>query len=129
MSSAAIAAIGALSGTLIPARSAAATTVTDADILNFALNLEYLEAEFYLRAATGQGLAPGEIEGQGSLGAVTGGRKVPFKSSDIRRYAQEIAGDEHAHVKFLRAALGGAAVARPRINLDHSFNVAARAAA
>lgn len=85
MSSAAIAAIGALSGTLIPARSAAATTVTDADILNFALNLEYLEAEFYLRAATGQGLAPGKIEGQGSLGAITGGRKVP-------------------HVKFLRAA-------------------------
>ena len=104
MPSAAIAAIGALSGTLVPARSAAATTVTDADILNFALNLEYLEAEFYLRAATGQGLAPGEIEGQGSLGAITGGRKVPFKSSDIRRYAQEIAGDEHAHVKFLRAA-------------------------
>lgn len=128
LSTAGIAAIGALSGTLAAAGSATAATVTDADILNFALNLEYLEAEFYLRAATGRGLASGEIEGQGRLGAVSGGRKVPFKSSVVRTYAQEIAEDEHAHVKFLRAALGSAAVARPAIDLDRSFTLAARAA-
>ena len=59
----------------------------DVDILNFALNLEYLEAEFYLRAAFGTGLTSGQTSGQGSRGDVTGGRKVSFKSAAIREYA------------------------------------------
>jgi len=106
----------------------AESTITDADILNFALNLEYLEAEFYLRAAFGRGLDDRDTMGRGDRGSVTGGRKVNFDTKDVRLYAREIANDEEAHVKFLRSQLGDAAVARPQINLKRSFSQAARAA-
>ena len=108
--------------------TAEAATIDDPTILNFALNLEYLEAEFYLNAAFGKGLASGDIDGKGKQGGVTGGKKVVFETDLIRQYAEEIAGDELAHVKFLRSALGKSAVARPAINLKSSFTAAARAA-
>jgi len=62
----------------------------DAAILNFALNLEYLEAEFYLRASTGGGLAASDTYGLGVQGAVTGGRAVTFDTPAIQQYANEI---------------------------------------
>jgi Ferritin-like domain len=96
--------------------------------LNFALNLEYLEAEFYSRAVFGRGLPAALTTGRGTRGEVTGGRRVPFATPVVRQYAIEIARDEQAHVAFLRTQLGGAAVARPAINIESSFTVAARAA-
>lgn len=117
-----------------PARAARETekpagAPSDGAILNFALNLEYLEAEFYLRAVTGRGLDDGLTDGKGKRGGVTGGGEVPFKpGSLIGKYAKEIAADEESHVKFLRTALGGAAVSRPQIDLEASFTAAARAA-
>ncbi|WP_067499348.1 ferritin-like domain-containing protein [Actinoplanes sp. TFC3] len=114
----------------LAAQEEAAVTAAPSDgaVLNFALNLEYLEAEFYLHAVNGEGLASTFTSGKGTLGGVTGGRKVTFETAAVRQYAQEIANDERAHVNFLRGALGSAAVARPAINIRDSFTAAARAA-
>jgi len=100
--------------------------LTDTDVLNFALNLEYLEAEFYLRAATGSGLAAADAGS--SAGAVTGGVKVPNLSAAQQQILNEIAFDEQAHVQFLRSTLGSAAVSRPVIDFTNSFPTLATAA-
>ena len=107
---------------------AAAQTIGDPDILNFALNLEYIEAEYYLRAVTGQGLATADTTGTGTLGNVNGGAQVPFQSFAIQQYAQRLAVDEQTHVRFLRASLGAAAVARPAIDFVNAFTNLAIAA-
>lgn len=106
--------------------------VTDGDILNFALNLEYLEAQFYVFAVTGAGLPANQLTGTGTQGAATGGRKVNFTDPIVAAYAREIAKDEADHVKFLRGALGNSAVAQPTIDISSApngaFSNAARAA-
>jgi len=114
---------------------APAATLNDADVLNFALNLEYLEAQFYAYAAFGVGLNSSLLTGTGTQGSVTGGAQVPFQDTVVREYAREIAIDEVAHVAFLRTALGTAAVAQPAIDISAgtaaapgAFTAAARAA-
>jgi len=110
----------------------AQTAVSDADILNFALNLEYLEAQFYVFAVTGAGLSNDLLTGTGTRGEATGGRAVPFQDTLVQQYAREIANDEREHVRFLRTALGGATVAQPAIDIsanpNGAFSNAARAA-
>ena len=114
----------ALAPSLVAAQDA--SPELDAKILNFALNLEYLEAEYYLRAVQGRGLEDAELGDD--PGEVTGGSEVPFQTERLREFAAEIARDEAAHVRFLRFALGSAAVSRPAINFSDAFTGAARAA-
>jgi hypothetical protein len=120
-------------------KASAQTTLTDTDYLNFALNLEYLEAEFYTLASTGQTIDQIGI-GIGAGTAATGGGtvtvkptgpascKVPFTIAAVSSYATEIASEEQKHVTFLRGALGASAVAQPNLDLYNSFNAAAAAA-
>jgi hypothetical protein len=100
-----------------------APAVTDVDILNFALNLEYLETEFYLRAATGTGLSA--ADGGGAAVTVKSNSKVTFTSSFTQQLSYELAQTELQHVRAIRAtitALGGTPVAAPAFNYTDGFN-------
>jgi Ferritin-like domain len=105
-----------------------ANAISDATVLNFALNLEYLEAEFYSYAVYGHGLPDSLTYGTGNRGPVDGGREVHFKTRAVGQFAKEVARDEYDHVAFLRTALANSAVARPKINIATSFTAAATAA-
>jgi len=124
-------ALGGVLASCAPSLTEAQNTDQDLAILNFALNLEYLEAEFYLRATTGQGLPPEDLGAYPGPVTVPSQTRVNFTNPDFQGYAEDIARDEKHHVEFLRAAikeLGGTPVDRPAIDLVNSFNAAAQAA-
>ena len=118
----------ALPGTALAGVAKLQSPNIDFDILNFALNLEYLEAEFYSYAVYGHGLDPSLFTGtNGSSsaavtpGVTTGGKKVSFGDAKLASVAAEIAQDELNHVVFLRngiTAFGGNFIAKPTINLN-----------
>ena len=102
--------------------------IEEVDILNFALSLEYLEAEFYTYATTGKSITSFGVSTKGTTngtnpangGTTKGGARVNFSDEEpiLHDIASQIAADERAHVVLLRGALGSSAVAMPNIDLS-----------
>jgi len=110
-----------------PRRAFAQATIGDPDILNFALNLEYLEAQFYTLATQGVTIDKVGVPIIGGSGAAGGtvtvkptSTVVPFTTPLLQQYAMETATEEVNHVLFLQKALGTAYVAMPNIDLLNS---------
>ncbi len=110
-------ALAVTAGFLDTPMMSAQSTPAIADVLNFALNLEYLEGNLYSIATTGnpvsaslQGSAPGAI--MGSPGKLT-------LDSTTQALFAALAQDETNHINDLRSAItsmGGTPISMPSIN-------------
>lgn len=112
-------------------------TLTDAQILNYALVLEYLEATFYLRAE-GRGELPAgatvtaiDPDGMGRPGRVPGLESVrpPLPATfNVMQFVRTVRNHEIEHVLFLQRALGAKALPRTlfRFDFGDAFSSATR---
>ncbi len=93
---------GALSATPFITKALAQDSGGDIDIVNYALTLEYLEAEFYTLAV----------------------KQVKGLSGDEMKLAKELRDNENEHVDALAATvkkLGGKAAAKPTLDFGGAF--------
>ncbi len=104
----AIAGASAFMGAVPSLASAAAVPASDIAILNFALTLEYLEAEFYAKAKA---------------------NNVGSGQQNLSAFISVVAAHEAAHVKFLQGALGAKAVKKPTFDFKDAVTDQAKFAA
>ncbi|XVE77642.1 hypothetical protein DITRI_Ditri13aG0079100 [Diplodiscus trichospermus] len=87
---------------------------TDQDRVQFALNLEFFEAEFFLYGALGKGLDDFEPSlAQGGPPPVGG--RIANLDPTTRRIIEEFGYQEIGHIRSIRRTVGG--IPRPRLNI------------
>ena len=102
---------GTLFGPMLSSAAAAISSTkskkNDVRILNYALTLEFLEAEFYKQAVANKA----------------------FTNENYESFARTVADHEAKHVSFLRKALGSAAVKKPSFDFGAAVTDATKFAA
>lgn len=99
---------GAFAGAIPNIARGAAVPASDIAILNFALTLEYLEAEFYAQANR---------------------NRIFGSNRELFRFSQVVAQHEATHVNFLKKVLGAKAVAKPRFDFKDTVTNVSKFAA
>eukprot|EP00271_Cylindrocystis_brebissonii_P020655 TRINITY_DN6934_c0_g1_i2.p1 TRINITY_DN6934_c0_g1~~TRINITY_DN6934_c0_g1_i2.p1 ORF type:complete len:305 (-),score=52.48 TRINITY_DN6934_c0_g1_i2:513-1427(-) len=100
---------------------------TDKDFFELALNLEYLEAEFYLKSVYGYGVEGVDKKLTGG-GPNSKGGKIASLSSDIQAVAEMFALQEVGHIRIIREYLKKEKISRPLVDIDGNWQVVFKAA-
>ena len=95
-----------------------AYTATNADWLNFTLQLHYLLAAYLQRSLDGTTLSASLTGGSGTAGQVRGAQAVAFTDQVLRTLAREVTTATVARIGLLRRTLGSAVTAQPVIDIS-----------
>ncbi|OAE30150.1 hypothetical protein AXG93_4295s1040 [Marchantia polymorpha subsp. ruderalis] len=114
----------------VPLHAAGGFTKHDKDLVAFALNLEYLEAEFFLHGALGYGL-----DKKAPYLAAGGPPPLGAEKAKLDPLVYDLVGQmglqEVGHIRAIKESIGHVAFPRPRLDIskktwaktmDHAFN-------